>query len=119
MSRQTHLSTLIRETLADLDHQIATIGELVGKADRAQHLIAQLAARREAIVGRVARSKKRPSVLFEYCVCIKYDPDPARRFANPGRFIMVGGHLGPGFDSVEWRRASLYPARRWGRLDGV
>lgn len=82
-------------TLADLDRQIATIGEIAGKAEAAQGLIAQLAARREAIVARRALPARRPSVLFEYCVCIKYDPDPARRFANPGRFIMVGGHLAP------------------------
>jgi len=34
-------------------------------------------------------------MLFEYCVCIKYDPDPQRRFANPSRYIMAGGHLAP------------------------
>ncbi|ETX01682.1 MAG: hypothetical protein ETSY1_06580 [Candidatus Entotheonella factor] len=82
-------------TLADLDRQIATIGEITGKAQRAQDLMTQVAARREAILARQALPKQRPSVLFEYCVCIKYDPDPARRFANPGRFIMVGGHLAP------------------------
>ncbi len=82
-------------TLADLDRQIVQIGEIVGKTAAAQDLISQLAGRREAILARRARPARRPSVLFEYCVCIKYDPDPARRFANPGRFIMVGGHLAP------------------------
>ncbi len=82
-------------TLADLDRQIATIGGITGKAERAHDIIEQLAARREAIVARRALPERRPSVLFEYCVCIKYDSDPARRFANPGRFIMVGGHLAP------------------------
>ena len=82
-------------TLADLERQIAAIGEITGKAEAAQGVMAQLAARREAIVARCAPLTRRPSVLFEYCVCIKYDPDPARRFANPGRFVMVGGHLAP------------------------
>ena len=82
-------------TLAELDRQITAIGEITGKADAAKDLIAQLAARRQAIAARRAPLTRRPSVLFEYCVCIKYDPDPARRFANPGRFVMVGGHLAP------------------------
>ncbi len=82
-------------TLADLDRQIAAIGEIVGREEAAQNIIAQLAAHRDAIVARRALPVQCPSVLFEYCVCIKYDPDPARRFANPGRFIMVGGHLAP------------------------
>lgn len=82
-------------TLADLDRQIAQIGEIVGKVEVAQDMIAQLTARREAILARRVGAAQRPSVLFEYCVCIKYDPDPTRRFANPGRFIMVGGHLAP------------------------
>jgi ABC-type Fe3+-hydroxamate transport system substrate-binding protein len=82
-------------TLTDLDQQIATIGKIVGKPEAAQDVVAQLAARREAILARRATPARRPTVLFEYCVCIKYDPDPARRFANPGRFIMAGGHLAP------------------------
>jgi iron complex transport system substrate-binding protein len=82
-------------TLADLDRQIGTIGAMVGQAEAAQDMMVRLAARREAIVPRRMPSARRPSVLFEYCVCIKYDTDPARRFANPGRFIMVGGHLAP------------------------
>ncbi len=82
-------------TLADLDQQITRIGAIVGEPEAAQDLIAQLAARREAILAQRAHLMRPPSVLFEYCVCIKYDPDPARRFANPGRFIMVGGHLAP------------------------
>ena len=82
-------------TLAELEGQIAAIGEMTGQAEAAQDLIAQLAARREATAARRTPLTRRPSVLFEYCVCIKYDPDPARRFANPGRFVMVGGHLAP------------------------
>jgi iron complex transport system substrate-binding protein len=82
-------------TLTDLDRQIVTIGEIVGKPEAAQNIVAQLAARREAILAQRATPARRPTVLFEYCVCIKYDPDPARRFANPGRFIMTGGHLAP------------------------
>ena len=82
-------------TLADLDQQIVAIGEIVGKPGTARDLVVQLAARREAILARQAAPARRPTVLFEYCVCIKYDPDPARRFANPGRFIMAGGYLAP------------------------
>jgi iron complex transport system substrate-binding protein len=82
-------------TLADLDRQIVTIGEMVGKPDAAQGIVAQLAALREAALARHAAPARRPTVLFEYCVCIKYDRDPARRFANPGKFIMAGGHLTP------------------------
>ena len=82
-------------TLTDLDQQIVTIGEIVGKSEAARGIVAQLAARREAILAQQATPSRRPTVLFEYCVCIKYDPDPERRFANPGRFIMAGGHLAP------------------------
>jgi iron complex transport system substrate-binding protein len=82
-------------TLADLDQQILAIGEIVGKPEAAQDLQTNLAARRETILARRAPPSRRPTVLFEYCVCIKYDPDPARRFANPGRFVMAGGHLAP------------------------
>ena len=82
-------------TLRDLDRQIATIGEIVGRREAAQDIVAQLAARREAILAQRTVAARRPTVLFEYCVCIKYDPDPARRFANPGRFVMAGGYLAP------------------------
>ncbi len=82
-------------TLTDLDRQIVTMGEIVGKRDAAQAIVTQLAARRDAVLGRRPSPARRPTVLFEYCVCIKYDPDPARRFANPGRFVMAGGHLAP------------------------
>lgn len=82
-------------TLADLDRQILAIGDIVGQPEAARHVVTRLATRREAIVARRAAPTRRPTVLFEYCVCIKYDPDPARRFANPGRFVMAGGHLAP------------------------
>ncbi len=82
-------------TLNDLDQQITTIGEIVSRQDAAKDIVAQLALRREAILARRPSAALRPKVLFEYCVCIKYDPDPARRFANPGRFVMAGGHLAP------------------------
>jgi len=82
-------------TLYDLDRQIATIGDIVGEPDLAEELVASLAARRAAALERHPIPARRPTVLFEYCVCIKYHPDPARRFANPGRFVMVGGHLAP------------------------
>ena len=82
-------------TLRDLDQQIITIGGIVGKLGAAQDIVAQLAARREAILAQRSTPARRPTVLFEYCVCIKYDPDPVRRFANPGRFVMTGGYLAP------------------------
>jgi iron complex transport system substrate-binding protein len=82
-------------TLADLDRQIVAIGEIVGKPDAAQNIVAQLAALRAAVLARHPAPARRPTVLFEYCVCIKYDHDPVRRFANPGKFIMAGGHLTP------------------------
>jgi iron complex transport system substrate-binding protein len=82
-------------TLTDLDRQVIAIGEIVGKPEAAGDVVAQLAARREAILAERTTPARRPTVLFEYCVCIKYDPDPAHRFANPGRFVMAGGHLAP------------------------
>jgi iron complex transport system substrate-binding protein len=82
-------------TFDDVDRHIAIIGDLVGEPDAARAIVADLAARRAAVLARHAVPARRPTVLFEYCVCIKYHPDPARRFANPGRFVMVGGHLAP------------------------
>jgi ABC-type Fe3+-hydroxamate transport system substrate-binding protein len=82
-------------TLSNLDQQIFTIGEIVDKQEAARDIVARLAERREAIVAGQSHPVRRPTVLFEYCVCIKFDPDPARRFANPGRFVMAGGYLAP------------------------
>ncbi len=82
-------------TLADLDRQIAAMGKLVSRVEAARDIVARLASKRDAVLSRQARPARCPTVLFEYCMCIKYDPDPERRFANPGRFIMVGGHLAP------------------------
>jgi ABC-type Fe3+-hydroxamate transport system substrate-binding protein len=82
-------------TLTDLDAQIVAIGEIVGKAEVARDIVTKLAARREAVLTQHVTPSRRPTVLFEYCVCIKYDLDPTRRFANPGRFVMAGGHLAP------------------------
>lgn len=82
-------------TLADLDQQIAVMGEMVGRVDAARDIVARLASKRDAVLTRHTGPAQCPTVLFEYCMCIKYDPDPARRFANPGRFVMVGGHLAP------------------------
>ena len=82
-------------TFADLEQHIARIGQLVGKTGQAERLIRQISARKDEIVATCVASSTRPTMLFEYCVCIKYDPDPQRRFANPSRFIMAGGHLAP------------------------
>ncbi len=80
---------------ADLDQHMTQIGRLVGKTQEAARLTEQLATWREDIIAKRIVLPRRPTVLFEYCVCIKYDPDPERRFANPGRYIMAGGHLAP------------------------
>lgn len=82
-------------TLADLDRQILAIGEITGRTEAALKLVAQLTERRDTILAQWRKPARTPTVLFEYCVCIKYHPDPARRRANPGRFIMVGGYLAP------------------------
>lgn len=82
-------------TLADLDRHVATIGEILDKSQEAAEIIAQLAERRDAMLAAMPAPANIPKVLFEYCVCIKYHPDPLKRFANPGRFVMVGGHLAP------------------------
>lgn len=81
--------------LADLDRHIHEIGEIVGKREAASGIVAELAAKRAAILAPHSAPARRPKLLFEYCVCIKYHPDPARRFANPTRFVMVGGYLAP------------------------
>ncbi|WP_119269975.1 ABC transporter substrate-binding protein [Taklimakanibacter deserti] len=80
-------------TLADLDRQILTIGEIVCRPEAARELVSQLAARRDGVLAQRRMPAGSPAILFEYCICIKYHPDPARRRANPGRFIMVGGYL--------------------------
>ena len=103
-------------TLDDLDHQIVAIGEIVGKPEAADDIVAQLAARRDAVLANRTRPARRPTVLFEYCVCIKYDQDPMRRFANPGRFVMAGGHLAPELIRAERRRTVV---RRAGRRCGL
>lgn len=82
-------------TLADLDRQILTIGEIAGRLEAARELVAQLAERRDRVLAQWRMPARSPAILFEYCICIKYHPDPARRRANPGRFIMVGGYLAP------------------------
>lgn len=82
-------------TLADLDRQILAIGGIIGRTEAARQLVAQVAERRDAVLARWRKPALSPKVLFEYCICIKYHPDPARRRANPGRFIMVGGYLAP------------------------
>ena len=82
-------------TLADLDRQILTLGEIVGRPDAARDLVSQLAERRDRVLAHLRMPAGSPAILFEYCICIKYHPDPARRRANPGRFIMVGGYLAP------------------------
>lgn len=83
------------KTLADLEGVIRALGVITDRTNEASALIAQVAARSRAVLQQTRPLSRRPSVLFEYCVCIKYHPDPERRFANPGRFVMVGGHLAP------------------------
>jgi iron complex transport system substrate-binding protein len=87
-------------TLADLDRQILAIGRIVGRMEAAQELLSQLAERRDAVLAQWRKPARAPAILFEYCICIKYHPDPARRRANPGRFVMVGGYLAPELDRL-------------------
>lgn len=82
-------------TFADLDQHLAYIGSLLGKTEEATALIAQLATKRNEAKARQLRQAAPPTVLFEYCVCTTYDPDPERRVADPARTILVGGHLAP------------------------
>jgi ABC-type Fe3+-hydroxamate transport system substrate-binding protein len=82
-------------TFADLDQHIQQIGVLLGKAQAAARLTAQLASRRDEAKARQRGRSTVPTVLFEYCVCIQYDADPDRRVAKPAHTILVGGHLAP------------------------
>ena len=83
------------KTLADLERTIRALGDITDRTKEAEALITQVADRSRAALQSTRPLSRRPSVLFEYCVCIKYHPDPERRFANPGRFVMIGGHLAP------------------------
>jgi ABC-type Fe3+-hydroxamate transport system substrate-binding protein len=82
-------------TFTDLEQHIQQIGTLLGQTAQATRLTAQLARRRAAAQARRRRRSRPPTVLFEYCVCIQYDPDPHRRIANPAHTILVGGHFAP------------------------
>lgn len=82
-------------TLTDLDQHIAQIGSRLGKVAEATALIEQLARKREEATARLTERPSTPTVLFEYCVCTTYDPEPDRRVADPARTILVGGHLAP------------------------
>ena len=82
-------------TFADLDQHIRQIGSRLGKLTEAEGLIEQLAMRRDEITLRLTAPLAAPTVLFEYCVCTTYDPEPGRRVADPARTVLVGGHLAP------------------------
>lgn len=82
-------------TLADLEQHIQQIGVLLSKTAAAVRLTAQLAHRRDEATAKQRRRSVPPTVLFEYCVCTQYDPDPDRRVANPAQTILIGGHLAP------------------------
>ncbi len=82
-------------TFADLEQHVQHIGALVGAAEAAATVTAQLAMRRDEAPAKHRGLSVAPTVLFEYCVCIQYDPDPERRVADPARTILVGGHLAP------------------------
>jgi iron complex transport system substrate-binding protein len=82
-------------TFADLDQHITQIGSRLGREAEAAALIEQVAMKRDAITGQLSARAAAPTVLFEYCVCTTYDPDPDRRVAEPARTILVGGHLAP------------------------
>jgi ABC-type Fe3+-hydroxamate transport system substrate-binding protein len=82
-------------TFADLDQHIAQMGSRLGKWAEADALIEQLAIQRDAATAKLLGRAAAPAILFEYCVCTTYDPDPDRRVADPARTILVGGHLAP------------------------
>jgi iron complex transport system substrate-binding protein len=82
-------------TLADLEQHLHQIGGLLSKTAQAARVTAQLTSRRDETTARRRRRSVPPTVLFEYCVCTQYDPDPDRRVADPARTILVGGHLAP------------------------
>jgi ABC-type Fe3+-hydroxamate transport system substrate-binding protein len=82
-------------TLADLEQHLQQLGALLDKTPEAARLAAQLTSRRAAATALQRARSVPPSVLFEYCVCIQYDPDPAWRVANPAQTILIGGHLAP------------------------
>jgi iron complex transport system substrate-binding protein len=82
-------------TLADLEQHIQQIGGLLHHTAAAAHLTAQLASQCDEAKARQRRRSVAPTVLFEYCVCIQYDPDPDRRIADAARSVLVGGHLAP------------------------
>jgi ABC-type Fe3+-hydroxamate transport system substrate-binding protein len=81
-------------TFADLISHIRDIGRLIDKESAAEDVIAYLDAERTGDQP-IACRLRTPRVLFEYCVCIKFDADADNRRARPDRFVMVGGHLAP------------------------
>ena len=91
------------------------IGVLLGKTAEAARVTAQLARRRdEASATQRARSAP-PTVLFEYCVCTQYDPDPDRRVANPALYHSGWRAPGARLDPAERRCTALHPA--WGHRE--
>jgi ABC-type Fe3+-hydroxamate transport system substrate-binding protein len=82
-------------TLADLEQHLQQLGGLLGHTAPAARVMAQLGRRRDEATARQRKRSMPPTVLFEYCVCTQYDPDPTRRVANPAQTILVGGHLAP------------------------
>jgi hypothetical protein len=82
-------------TLHDLEQHLQQLGALLGKTAEAACLTAHMASRRDAAQARQRARAVRPTVLFEYCVCIQYDADPDRRVTDPAQTILVGGHLAP------------------------
>ncbi len=82
-------------TFDDLYAAIGQLARLLKQENQGERLQADLQAKTAEIVASHISPGPRPTVLFEYCVCIKFDPDPRKRVANPSRHIMVGGHLAP------------------------
>jgi iron complex transport system substrate-binding protein len=82
-------------TFADMERQIQQIGALLDRTPAAAQVLAQLQQRRGAAQARQRQRAVPPTVLFEYCVCTRYDPEPERRVATPAQTVLVGGHLAP------------------------
>jgi ABC-type Fe3+-hydroxamate transport system substrate-binding protein len=82
-------------TFADMAQHIEQLGALLGYEAAATALSAQIAQQCQAPSATSSQQHVAPTVLFEYCVCTQYDPDPERRVSHAAQTVLVGGHLAP------------------------
>lgn len=109
-------------TFGDLNQHLQQLGNLLGSPAAAAHVMARLARKRQKVRARRQTPAVPPTVLFEYCVCGQYDPDPDRRIAEPARTVLVGGHLAP--ELILWsggRPVCVQPGdtARWVAFDDI